>query len=115
MGKFISKSIKWNHADNILQFIFCYCRKKKDLPELSKLGHFLKGSSAAIGVVKVKNICENIQNWGVCKEGDGKGEIKEDKALELIITGIADSRKDFAEAETVLKKVKKEKKKQVRN
>lgn len=38
--------------------------EKKDLAELSSLGHFLKGSSAALGLTKLTNSCEKIQNFG---------------------------------------------------
>ncbi|KAG2060638.1 histidine-phosphotransfer domain, HPT domain-containing protein, partial [Suillus hirtellus] len=34
----------------------------KDLIEISQLGHFLKGSSAALGVKQVSSTCEKIQN-----------------------------------------------------
>lgn len=33
-----------------------------DLNKLSSLGHFLKGSSASLGLVKVQNTCEEIQH-----------------------------------------------------
>ncbi|PUU72523.1 signal transduction histidine kinase [Tuber borchii] len=38
--------------------------KGKDLAQLSSLGHFLKGSSATLGLVKVQDYCEKIQNLG---------------------------------------------------
>ncbi|KAG0700430.1 signal transduction histidine kinase [Suillus ampliporus] len=34
----------------------------KDLKQISQLGHFLKGSSAALGVKRVSATCEKIQN-----------------------------------------------------
>jgi len=34
----------------------------KDLKEISQLGHFLKGPSAALGVKQVSSTCEKIQN-----------------------------------------------------
>ncbi|KIK44340.1 hypothetical protein CY34DRAFT_80026, partial [Suillus luteus UH-Slu-Lm8-n1] len=34
----------------------------RDLKEISQLGHFLKGSSAALGVKQVSLTCEKIQN-----------------------------------------------------
>ncbi|TCD66641.1 hypothetical protein EIP91_001109 [Steccherinum ochraceum] len=43
---------------------------KDDLDELSKRGHFLKGSSAALGISKVQASCEMIQNLGKLQEGD---------------------------------------------
>ncbi|SMN21354.1 similar to Saccharomyces cerevisiae YDL235C YPD1 Phosphorelay intermediate protein [Maudiozyma saulgeensis] len=38
--------------------------KSKDLSELEKLGHFLKGSSAALGLQRIAWSCERIQNLG---------------------------------------------------
>ncbi|OQE22168.1 hypothetical protein PENFLA_c013G04204 [Penicillium flavigenum] len=43
----------------------------KNLAELSALGHFLKGSSATLGLVKVKEGCEKIQNFGAHKDETG--------------------------------------------
>ncbi|CAR28924.1 ZYRO0F15114p [Zygosaccharomyces rouxii] len=36
----------------------------KDLGELDSLGHFLKGSSAALGLQRIAWVCERIQNLG---------------------------------------------------
>lgn len=38
--------------------------KNKDLDKLSALGHYLKGSAAALGLVKISSQCERIQNYG---------------------------------------------------
>lgn len=38
--------------------------KEKDLDKLSSLGHYLKGSAAALGLVTVAEQCERIQNYG---------------------------------------------------
>ncbi|KAJ5776088.1 uncharacterized protein N7511_001099 [Penicillium nucicola] len=43
----------------------------KNLNELSALGHFLKGSSATLGLVKVKDGCEKIQHFGASKDETG--------------------------------------------
>ncbi|KAL4064850.1 signal transduction histidine kinase [Scleroderma yunnanense] len=45
---------------------------KKDLRELSSLGHFLKGSSASIGVAQVEYTCEEIQHLGKVDSEDPK-------------------------------------------
>jgi len=37
---------------------------KRELTQLGKHGHFLKGSSAALGAVQVQGICEKIQHLG---------------------------------------------------
>lgn len=36
----------------------------KNLDKLSALGHYLKGSAAALGLVKISSQCERIQNYG---------------------------------------------------
>lgn len=38
--------------------------KEKNLEKLSSSGHFLKGSAAALGLAKIANECERIQNYG---------------------------------------------------
>ncbi|CAI5757060.1 unnamed protein product [Candida verbasci] len=38
--------------------------KTKDLDNLSKTGHFLKGSAAALGLTLISQQCERIQNYG---------------------------------------------------
>jgi HPt (histidine-containing phosphotransfer) domain-containing protein len=46
---------------------------------LSSLGHFLKGSSAALGLKQLKGSCEDIQHTGALKDG-----LSKDEALEKI-------------------------------
>lgn len=36
----------------------------KDLDKLSSLGHYLKGSAAALGLVTIAEQCERMQNYG---------------------------------------------------
>lgn len=38
--------------------------KIKDLDKLSSLGHYLKGSAAALGLTTILEQCERIQNYG---------------------------------------------------
>lgn len=52
---------------------------EKNLAELSSLGHFLKGSSAALGLTKIKNSCEKIQHLGSRRDETGTSEIIEDE------------------------------------
>ncbi|GAN05173.1 histidine-phosphotransfer domain HPT domain-containing protein [Mucor ambiguus] len=77
--------------------------EKKDLNELSRLGHFLKGSSAAIGLKKVKATCEKIQNVGNCQEEDGTGELDKDEALKRITPLLPQVIDEYSEAEEYLK------------
>ncbi|KAJ3035123.1 hypothetical protein HDV00_004294 [Rhizophlyctis rosea] len=77
---------------------------KKDLPALSRLGHFLKGSSAALGLSKVKASCEKIQHYGNLKEEKGSGSISEDDALARITDLLQQTKEEYKEAEAYLKK-----------
>ncbi|CAO3587000.1 unnamed protein product [Absidia cylindrospora] len=76
---------------------------KKNLPELSRLGHFLKGSSAAIGLSKVKATCEKIQNIGNCKDETGSSDLGEKDALVQISPLLPQVKAEYSEAEEYLK------------
>ncbi|KAF2834630.1 histidine containing phosphotransmitter protein [Patellaria atrata CBS 101060] len=77
----------------------------KDLETLSSLGHFLKGSSATLGLTKVKDCCEKIQNLGLRKDETGsKDEHDDEKSLGKIKEQIKLAKQEFQEVEKVLKK-----------
>ncbi|CAO3607812.1 unnamed protein product [Cunninghamella blakesleeana] len=76
---------------------------KKDLPELSRLGHFLKGSSAAIGLKKVKATCEKIQNIGNRQDETGSTELNDSEALTKISPLLPQVKAEYSEAEEYLK------------
>lgn len=78
-------------------------RDRKDLPELSRLGHFLKGSSAAIGLKKVKATCEKIQHIGNCKDEVGIRQMQEDEALNKITQILPRVKAENSEAEEYLR------------
>ncbi|VUC38163.1 unnamed protein product [Clonostachys rosea] len=78
--------------------------KEKDLETLSSLGHFLKGSSATIGLTKVRDGCEHIQRYGKLENIDGSPEPDEDLCLERLTEAISTVKKDYEEVETVLRK-----------
>ncbi|RQM05304.1 hypothetical protein DH86_00001848 [Scytalidium sp. 3C] len=76
-----------------------------DLAQLSSLGHFLKGSSATLGLTKVKDSCEKIQHFGQKKDETGtKDEPDEDKCLEKIKETLVTVKEEYAEVEKVLKR-----------
>ncbi|TFK20004.1 histidine-phosphotransfer domain, HPT domain-containing protein [Coprinopsis marcescibilis] len=75
----------------------------KDLKELSSLGHFLKGSSAALGLSKVQKSCEKIQNYGNLRDEDADRSLVEHEALKLITKTLARVKKEYIEAEKWLK------------
>lgn len=60
----------------------------KKLAELSSLGHFLKGSSAALGLTKLTNSCEKIQNYGAMKDEYGVASVNDE---ELCLQRIQDA------------------------
>lgn len=78
--------------------------EKKELKTLSELGHFLKGSSATLGLTKVKDSCEKIQHYGQLKDETGTKDIKEDEALKNLEKIIKQAKDEFHEVEKVLKK-----------
>ncbi|KAI9064651.1 histidine-phosphotransfer domain, HPT domain-containing protein [Trametes sanguinea] len=58
--------------------------EKKDLAKLSSLGHFLKGSSAALGVSAVQATCEHIQHYGALRDEENGVDLSEADALAKI-------------------------------
>ncbi|EGS22892.1 uncharacterized protein CTHT_0013690 [Thermochaetoides thermophila DSM 1495] len=66
----------------------------KDLPELSKLGHFLKGSSATLGFTKIRDSCQLIQQYGHGLNVDGSSEPDEGVCLKKIAEALASARVD---------------------
>lgn len=83
-----------NHSTN---------RKPGYLKELSELGHFLKGSSATLGLTKVKDSCEKIQNFGLLKDEAGLSDLTEDEARKLLAVTIKQSKEEFIEVKGILK------------
>ena len=77
-------------------------RASKDLGKLSSLGHFLKGSSAALGVFKVQSSCERIQHYGQLR--DDNVPITEAEAIVKIRESILRVKKEYEVAEGWLKR-----------
>ncbi|KAL0640497.1 Phosphorelay intermediate protein [Maublancomyces gigas] len=79
--------------------------KARDLPQLSSLGHFLKGSSATLGLTKVKDSCEKIQHLGVKKDENGTHDITDESlCLDKIKKTLDTMKKDYRQAEVHLTK-----------
>lgn len=80
-------------------------RQKGDLSQLSAEGHFLKGSSATLGLNKVKDSCEKIQNYGQHKDETGTNDEPDDaKCLGRIKKTLDVVRVEYAEVEKVLRR-----------
>ncbi|KAL2040783.1 hypothetical protein N7G274_006241 [Stereocaulon virgatum] len=79
--------------------------KDNDLSALSSLGHFLKGSSATLGLTKVKDSCEKIQHYGQRKDVNGNPTHDNDaRCLSLISDTVKVVKADYEEVERVLKR-----------
>lgn len=79
-------------------------RSHKKLGDLSSDGHFLKGSSATLGLTKVKECCEKIQHYGQLKDENGDFGLTDAEALQKIKQELALLRKEYAIVEKKLKK-----------
>ncbi|KAI3327907.1 histidine-phosphotransfer domain, HPT domain-containing protein [Xylariaceae sp. AK1471] len=77
--------------------------KARDLDELYRLGHFLKGSSATVGLTKVKDSCEKIQRYGKKENVDGTPEPDEELCLSRIKSTLSTVKSEYADAEKALK------------
>ncbi|KAK9326212.1 signal transduction histidine kinase [Lipomyces orientalis] len=102
-----SRSIVWNffeQAENTFTQMDA-ALTNGDLDQLSSLGHFLKGSSAALGLTKVKNSCEKIQHLGAQKDEVGTTELNDPeyclKQIKIILESV---RQEYAESESFLRK-----------
>ncbi|MCO5613820.1 hypothetical protein L7F22_068098 [Adiantum nelumboides] len=102
-----SKEIVWNYFDQAETTFqkMDDALEKKDLPELSTLGHFLKGSSAAVGVIKVRDSCEYMQHYGKKADKDGITELSEEESLDKIRTTLRDVKVEYKEAEKALRQI----------
>lgn len=79
--------------------------EEKNLDQLSALGHFLKGSSATLGLTKVKNNCEKIQHFGARKDATGTKDVKDDEqSLRSISKAVDEAKEDFEDAKRKLQR-----------
>jgi len=75
----------------------------KNVTRLAELAHFLKGSSGQVGVRKVKEECNRMQYYGKLRDEEKKVDLKEEQALEMITASLKVAKKDYEEAEKLLK------------
>ncbi|KAG0278428.1 hypothetical protein BGZ95_004041 [Linnemannia exigua] len=100
-----SKSLVWNYFEQAEKTFLDMdnAMEKLDFPDLSRLGHFLKGSSAALGLTKVKESCEKLQHYGNRKEAAGVESISNEEAEKLIRSLLVQMRQEYKEAESYLR------------
>ncbi|WVQ77080.1 hypothetical protein IAR50_006763 [Cryptococcus sp. DSM 104548] len=72
----------------------------KDLDKLSSLGHFLKGSSAALGIIKVQASCEKMQHYGNLRDEEAGADLEPAEALRRIAGLLRACKKDYKAAKT---------------
>ncbi|SCU98420.1 LAMI_0F14554g1_1 [Lachancea mirantina] len=79
---------------------------KRDLAQLASLGHFLRGSSAALGLQRIAWACERIQNLGRKREGaaDPAAPLSDDFYADQIASALAQARVEFDVARQELSK-----------
>ncbi|KAI0339103.1 histidine-phosphotransfer domain, HPT domain-containing protein [Trametopsis cervina] len=77
--------------------------QSKSLSALSSLGHYLKGSSAALGVARVQATCEKIQHYGQCWDEENKARLGEDAALDKIAGCLVQVQEEYKQAKAWLK------------
>jgi osomolarity two-component system phosphorelay intermediate protein YPD1 len=64
----------------------------------------LKGSSATLGLIYVRDNCERIQHYGAHKDEGGTHDEPDDEVcLKLLETTIEDTKKAFKNVELVLR------------
>ncbi|WVW82425.1 hypothetical protein I302_104435 [Kwoniella bestiolae CBS 10118] len=72
----------------------------EDLAKLSSLGHFLKGSSAALGIIKVQASCEKMQHYGNLRDEEAGVSLEAPEALKRIKDLLSACKKDYEVAKT---------------
>ncbi|KAG5648359.1 hypothetical protein DXG03_004931 [Asterophora parasitica] len=75
----------------------------KNLAQLSSLGHFLKGSSAALGLSKVQASCEKIQHYGQQRDEEAGKNLTVEGAITRIGALLSQVNEEYSAAETWLK------------
>ncbi|KAL5501629.1 YPD1 [Sanghuangporus vaninii] len=75
----------------------------KDLAKLSSLGHFLKGSSAALGVAKVQASCERMQHYGQRRDEEASADLTPEEALDKIDRLLVQVKREYNDAEKWLR------------
>jgi len=100
-----SRSIIWNYFEQAAVTFddMDKALTNRELSKLSSLGHFLKGSSAALGVSKVQASCERMQHYGQLRDDERGVDLSEEEALKNIKTLVERLKKEYAEAERWLK------------
>lgn len=77
-----------------------------NLNSLSEHGHYLKGSAASLGLIKIQAQCERIQNYGLKKDFDGY--VVNENWIDAIKEALKNARIEFDTARKYLSEYYKE-------
>jgi osomolarity two-component system phosphorelay intermediate protein YPD1 len=75
------------------------------LSKLSSLGHFLKGSSAALGIIKVQASCEKMQHYGNKRDEEEGEDLDEAEAMRRIEALLRECKREYVVARAWLKRL----------
>ncbi|KAL1410401.1 Phosphorelay intermediate protein [Vanrija albida] len=106
-GHEFSKGIVWGYfeqAENTFKSME-EAIAEPSLSKLSSLGHFLKGSSAALGIIKLQDSCEKMQHYGNLRDEEVGAPLTEEEALKRIKALLADCKRDYAVASRWLRRL----------
>ncbi|POR37442.1 Multistep phosphorelay regulator 1 [Tolypocladium paradoxum] len=78
--------------------------QQRDLNGLASLGHYLKGSSAAVGLIKVRDGCGKIERFGKKQNENGLAEPDPEVCLKRIEEVLRTTKTDYHNAARVLKR-----------
>jgi len=74
-------------------------KDRDGLNRLSSRGHFLKGSSAAIGAKRVQELCERAQHYGICRDEEKNEDLSPQEALQRFDPLLKDLDREIAQSE----------------
>jgi len=87
------------------------CSKQKDFNKLWNHAHYLKGSTAILGLIKLRSTCETIERMGKQMEDAVKqrgrkdeGDEEEENAIGKLYNALSQAKMEFTEVEKVLKR-----------
>ncbi|KAI1321032.1 hypothetical protein EDD11_008613 [Mortierella claussenii] len=100
-----SKTLVWNYFDQAEESFkeLDNAIAKSNFEDVRRVGHFLKGSSAALGVVRIKDSCEVLQHYASLKDADNVENIMEQEAETCIKALLIQMRQEYEEAQVYLK------------
>lgn len=93
-----------NQRNKGKQTLMVQHRADRNLEELSSLGHFLKGSSATLGLIRVRDGCEKIQRFGKLENEDGSSEPNTELQLQRITLALSTIKTDYKDVEATLRR-----------